>query len=85
MRKKRQDTMVTYWEILPFRQELVGAHADLLIKLSQSLSYRQLCLLSIFGQKDRFTLRQNDYRDTRDFFLEKVSLLQEIFDLTIEV
>jgi hypothetical protein len=67
---------------IAFSKGVSRAHADLLIKLSQSLSYRQLCLLSIFGQRDRFTLRQNDYRDTSNFFLEKVSLLQEIFDLT---
>jgi hypothetical protein len=66
---------------IAFSPGVSRAHASLLIKLSQSLSYRQLCLLSVFGQGDKFTLRQNDYRDTQVFFPELVSLLQEIFDL----
>jgi hypothetical protein len=66
---------------IAFSPGVSRGHASLLIKLSQSLSYRQLCLLSIFGQGDRFTLRQNDYRNTQEFFPEHISLLQEIFDL----
>jgi hypothetical protein len=58
------------------------AHASLLVRLTQSLSYRQLCLLSIFGQRDRFILRQNNYRETPTMSVEITSLLQEIFDLS---
>jgi hypothetical protein len=67
---------------IAFSAGISGAHASLLIKLSQSLSYRQLCLLSIFGQRDRFILRQGNYRETPTFFPEIISLLQEIFDLS---
>jgi hypothetical protein len=66
---------------IAFSPGVSRAHAGWSIKLSQSLSYRQLCLLSIFGQGDRFTLRQNDYRETPTMPVEIISLLQEIFDL----
>lgn len=39
------------------------AHGDELIKIGRNLSYRQLCLLSIFGQNDKFDLPQTTYRD----------------------
>ncbi len=67
---------------IAFSTGVSRSHASLLIKLSQSLSYRQVCLLSIFGQQDRFTLRKNDYRET-PLFVEIISLLQEIWDLSV--
>ena len=52
-----------------------------MIKLGQGLSYHQLCLLSLFAQKNKFKLRQGDYRGTTKIGLDKVSLLQEAFGL----
>jgi hypothetical protein len=68
---------------IAFSPGISRAHASLLIRLTQSLSYRQLCLLSIFGQRDRFRLRQNNYRETTTMSVEIISLLQEIFDLSV--
>jgi hypothetical protein len=68
---------------IAFSPGISRAHESLLIRLSQSLSYRQLCLLSIFGQQDRFILRENNYRETPTMSVEIVSLLQEIFDLSV--
>jgi hypothetical protein len=68
---------------IAFSPGISRAHASLLIKLSQSLSYRQLCLLSIFGQGGRFRLRENNYRETPTMLLEIISLLQEILELSV--
>jgi hypothetical protein len=67
---------------IAFSPGIGRAHASLLIKFSHSLSYRQLCLLSIFGQRNKFILKQNNYRDTPTMIIEMISLLQEIFDLS---
>jgi hypothetical protein len=56
-------------------------HANLCIKISQELSYRQLCLLSMFRQKDNFKLRQYNYHETKTISVEAATLLEEIFDL----
>ncbi|SRR5215204_1501608 len=64
-----------------FTPRISRAHGNLLIKIGQSLSYHQLCLLSLFAQKNKFKLRQGDYRGTTEISLDKLSLLQESFGL----
>jgi hypothetical protein len=66
---------------LGFEKSFDKAQANLLLKIGQELTYRQLCILSLIPQKERFTLRQLDYRgqDVSDGKL--IVLLQEIYDL----
>jgi len=67
---------------IAFHPEIDRAHANLLIRLGERLSYRQLCVLSLFKQKSKFNLRQQDYRSSGTVSeLDKVVLLQEIFEL----
>ena len=70
---------------LVFHSEIDKAQANMLIRLSERLSYRQLCLLSIFGHKDQYNLRKQSYRDkTEDIDANLLPLLQEIYQLYSE-
>lgn len=76
---------------LAFDQDVDRSQANFLIRLGEDLSYRQLCLLALFGQNtlllggnNRLNLRTSSYRDdagTVSFGLDLVVLLQEIYDL----
>lgn len=72
---------------LAFDQRIDKAHAQLLVKVAEDVSYRQLCILSLFAQRDLrgIRLRQGDYRIEKggggSFSVEMVGLLQEIHDL----
>lgn len=66
-----------------FHDEIDGAQANLLLRLAQRISYRQLCLLALFGSvdKQRFGLRNEDYSKMPSVGAARVGLLQEIYDL----
>jgi len=66
---------------IAFHSEIDKAEANLLISLCERMSYRQICLLSLFAQKERFDLRQENYRNVRNIGGSRVVLLQEIYDL----
>lgn len=57
------------------------SYANLLIRIAGELSYRQLCLLSLFAQKDKFNLKESDYRQENTMSVDKIGLLQEVFKL----
>lgn len=57
----------------------------MLIGLGQRLSYRQLCLLSIFAHKEKYNLRQGDYRGKpQDINSDVAAILQEIYQMFSE-
>jgi hypothetical protein len=68
---------------IAFHPEIDRAQANYLIQLAEELSYRQLCLLSLFMNRDHLgiRLRQGDYRGGGISTTEQVVLLQEIYDL----
>lgn len=66
---------------IAFRLDIDRAQANLLIRLGESISYRQMCLLAIFSRVDKSSLRQEDYRDYRNISEATMALLQEISDL----
>ncbi len=75
---------------LAFAQDIDRSQANFLIRLGEDLSYRQLCLLSLFAQNtlllggnNRLGLRESDYRDDtgRLNSLDLIVLLQETYDL----
>lgn len=75
---------------LAFAQNVDRSQANFLLKLSEDLSYRQLCLLSLFaqntllGENNPFNLRTSSYSQDADsvsFEFELVALLQEIYGL----
>lgn len=76
---------------LAFAQDVDRSQANFLIKLGEDLSYRQICLLSLFakntlllGGNNRLGLRTSDYRgdtSTMSSGLDLIVLLQEVYDL----
>ncbi len=68
---------------IAFDPTISRERANLLLKIAEDLTYRQLCLLAIFAIRDRASLglRQRDYRDSSEFTSELVALLQEAFNL----
>jgi len=68
---------------IAFHPEYDRAHANQLIKVAEELSYRQLCLLSIFARNDQsdISLRQQNYQGQRTGSVELIGLLGEIYDL----
>jgi hypothetical protein len=67
--------------LIAFYPVISRAHANLLINLAQRLTYRQCCLLSLFAQREKFNLRNTDYRQENTLPVAVVSLLTEIFEL----
>jgi len=57
------------------------AQANLLIRLAEELSYRQLCLLTLFAGEWREQTRDTDYRKETTFSTSRLALLGEIFEL----
>lgn len=60
----------------------IGVHyAHQMIKTLEQLTYRQLCILKLSVNKNRFNLRNNDYRGQENFPIELTQLLYEYLDL----
>ena len=55
-----------------------------LIKAAEELTYRQLCILKLAVVKNRFGLRNQDYRDHVRFSKELYQVLQECHDLCLK-
>ena len=66
---------------IAFSPSISREHANLLIRVGESLSYRQLCLLRLFAVKGQFGLRQKDYTSFGEVGEGRAALLQEIYDL----
>lgn len=66
---------------LAIHKEIDKSQANFFIKLSESLTFRQLCILRFFGGFSKTKLRTNDYRSISRFKPEFLVLLQEIFDM----
>lgn len=77
---------------LAFAQDIDRSQANYLIRLGEQLSYRQLCLLSLFAQntlvfdeQNHFNLQAGSYRDRASeaspIATDMIVLLQEIYDL----
>ena len=83
--REHEEKKLTYFGNLlaniAFSSGISRAHGDALIKISKGLTYRQLCLLSIFGQNDKFTLRPTPYTDNLTLPIQLVSILHEILQL----
>lgn len=73
---------------LAFEQDIDASQANFLVRLGEDLSYRQLCLLSLFAQNtlllggnNRLNLRTGDYRESGVSSMDMIVLLQETYDL----
>jgi hypothetical protein len=66
---------------LGFEKSFDKAQANLLLKVAQELTYRQLCVLSLIPKKLNYNLRKTDYRNSDISDQKLIILLQEIYDL----
>jgi hypothetical protein len=66
---------------IAFDTGISAAMAHQLIKASEQLTYRQLCLLRLSAVKDAFGLRKTDYRQQGQFRIELLQVLYECLDL----
>lgn len=68
-----------------FMPEFSVGESNHLLQLAESLTYRKMCLLSLFERRysiHGLKLRDNDYRDYREQVpYETISILQEVYDL----
>jgi hypothetical protein len=65
-----------------FELSIDRASANFLLRLAQTLSYRQLCIIALFVQQEKFPLRNIDYRNVERFDNNSLAaLLQEIYGL----
>ena len=60
---------------------LTRAQANLCLRTGERLSYRQLGPLTIFGQYNKFHLRQENYHEQTTMQLQTTSILHDIADL----
>lgn len=66
---------------IAFHPEIDKAHANLLIRMAQRLSLRQLGILSLYGQKQNFKLKKGDFRESGLHGADKIALFQEILEM----
>lgn len=67
---------------IAFHPEVTKEQANYMIRLAEKLSYRQLCIIALFGHSESHNLRDKSWRGAReDISSEKAALLQEIFEL----
>lgn len=77
---------------IAFHPEISRAQANLILRLGSSISYPQMCLLTLIANKDSYNLRQRNYvfKDDQgkvqveNLKLEQIFTLQEISDLYIK-
>jgi hypothetical protein len=68
-----------------FDSRIDRASANFLLGLAQRLSYRQLCILALLTQHERFHLRDTSYRMIERFNdMGLLAILQDIFDMYSE-
>lgn len=68
---------------IAFDDNIDKSQANLLIKIGMQISYRQMCILTVFANKHKYKMREENYRNGKikasDF--KKLMLFQEILDL----
>lgn len=66
---------------ITFSTEITVALGEQLIKATEQLTYRQLCILRLVGLKGNYKLRNKDYRDHSNFSRKLYQVLNECLDL----
>lgn len=79
--EKKLPLMANMLANIAFSEEINVAFAQQLIKAAESLTYRQLCILSMIGRLNRSLLRSSDYRNVPDFQSSLMQVLFEIYGL----
>ena len=80
--EKKLQYMGRFHSNVAFNSAISVQMAHQIIKASDHMTYRQFCLLKIFGvDAIRNTLRDSDFRKQSDFPIEQRQILYECFDL----
>jgi len=83
--EKKIRLLGNFYANLAFSPEISAPEANHLLKVAESLTYRQMCLLTVFHNKLQMMgshLRKTDYSDpSQPVGHETISLLQEIMDM----
>jgi len=83
--KEHEEKKIIYFGNLianiAFDTQFDKGESNYLIKLAETLTYRQLCLISIFAQKQRFPLSNNNFYGRSRIGTDLFILLHEIFEL----
>lgn len=79
--EKKIPFMANLFANIAFNPNIDKGNANHLIKLANTLSYRQLCLINIFTNKSNFPLRSTDYTANPTVLIPVISILHEIFEL----
>ena len=66
---------------IAFNPDISADMGHQLIKAAEELTYRQLCILKLVAEKDKFGLRDGNYRDHGRFSKELYSVLYECMAL----
>ena len=69
------------YESIPFEPQISVHMAHQLIKAAEQLTYRQLCILRLCAVKDKFGLRNNNYRERYKIEKDLYEVLSECADL----
>ncbi len=66
---------------LAFEEEVSRGDANRLIREAEQLSYRQLCILSLGKNKERYALRKTDYRGGGQFSFSLMVAMEDMSDV----
>ena len=66
---------------LAFDTEISAAMAHQMTKAAESMTYRQLCILQLSANKERFSLRKRSYEGQDSFSKDLYQLIFEYYDL----
>jgi len=67
---------------IAFNQKITRPQANSLIRKAKDVSFRQMCLISLFAQSENFRLRNHGYIGETALSFDAYTLLQEIYELT---
>ena len=79
--EKKLPFMAHLFANLAFDSTIDVHMAHQLTKAAELLTYRQLCLLRLAAVKDKFGLRNRDYRGQSSFSISLYPILYEIYHL----
>ena len=80
--EKKLRYMGYFFSNVAFDDNISPQMAHQIIKACERMTYRQFCILNIFGVEPiRSSLRESDYRNQSEFVAQKRQVLYECFDL----
>ena len=74
--------LANFYANIAFNGEIDSSHANHLLVLAKSLTYRQLAILGVIGQmQDRSVVRNRDFRDSSNLSTLEIGVLYEVYQM----